>query len=151
MRSVVVDRAHRSTPEPSRAAAPRAPLNPPAPGRLLVVEAETPKRCHRSRAAAAESIHDVSLHRSSSGHTCSTPSTARVPGTSTPTSTPASTPSPVCRRRLFPARARRRGEQPTVSHRRRGGGGFPSPIPSAGPDCRVGWAVSVEQAEFGCD
>jgi hypothetical protein len=107
--------ARRSTPEPSRAAAPRAPLNPPAPSRLLVVEAETPKRCHRSRAAAVESIHDVSLHRSSSGNTCSTPSTARVPGTSTSTSTPASTSSPVCRRRLFPARARHHGELPTVS------------------------------------
>jgi hypothetical protein len=52
---------------------------------------------------------------SSSGHTCSTPSTAQVPGTSTFTSTPASTPSPVCRRQLFPARAHRRGELPTVS------------------------------------
>jgi hypothetical protein len=67
--------------------------------------------CHRRRASATI---DRRLW-SSSGHTCSTPSTARVPGTSTSTSTPASTSSPVCRRRLFPARARRRGELPTVS------------------------------------
>jgi hypothetical protein len=49
------------------------------------------------------------------GHTYSTPSTARVLGTSTSTSMPISNPSPVCRRRLFPARARRRGVLPSVS------------------------------------
>jgi hypothetical protein len=91
VRSAVVDRALPLRLEcPSSYAT--STLNPPALGRLLVIEAETPKRCHRSRAAAAESIHDVSLHRSSSGHTYSTPSTARVPGTSTSTSTPALTP-----------------------------------------------------------
>jgi hypothetical protein len=50
----------------------------------LVVEVGTLKRYHRSRATAAESLHDVSLHRSSSGHTCSTPSTARAPDTFPP-------------------------------------------------------------------
>jgi hypothetical protein len=45
----------------------------------LVVEARTPKKCHRSRAAAGESLHDVSPHRSSSDHTYSTPSTGHLP------------------------------------------------------------------------
>jgi hypothetical protein len=66
---------------------------------------------HRRRALATVDRH----LRSSSSHTYSTPSTARVPGTSTSTSTPVSSPSPVCRRRLFPARARRRRELPSVS------------------------------------
>jgi hypothetical protein len=50
----------------------------------LVIEAGTPKKCHRSRAATTESIHDVSLHRSSSDHTYSTPSTTRAPDTFLP-------------------------------------------------------------------
>jgi hypothetical protein len=155
-------------PTPSQSVRRKKPFTPFSP-----VTVELPplhSSCHRRRASATV---DRRLW-SSSGHTCSTPSTARVPGTSTPTSTPASTPSPVCRRRLFPARARRRGELPTVSlpppfasnqshhhpgplpgyfptdqrwpadrisPRRGGGGGFPSPVSSAGLKHRGNRAV----------
>jgi hypothetical protein len=69
--------------------------------------------CHSTRPAIAAMARPPST--AASGHTCSTPSTARVPGTSTSTLTPASNPSPVYHRRLFPARTRRRGELPSVS------------------------------------
>jgi hypothetical protein len=82
-------RAHElSRRRPSRTAAPpraTAPREPPSTFQPqadpLVVEGGTPKKCHRSRAAAADSLHNVSPHRSSSDHTRSTPSTARAPDT----------------------------------------------------------------------
>jgi hypothetical protein len=62
----------------ARAAAPRAPPPPSSLEPTTMSLSRDAEESYRSCATAAKSLRDASPHRSSSGHVCTTPSTART-------------------------------------------------------------------------
>jgi hypothetical protein len=130
------------------------------------------------RNAAAKSLHDSSPHLSSSGHVCTTPSTARTPNAFPPQQPTASDHRPPPPRRSPPADR----PPPSSNHHGEPSAAFclksEPPSPGATPrlfprrpmtvgrpnftgepsasgggislPCSLGWAVLAEQAEFGC-
>jgi hypothetical protein len=87
----------------ARAAAPRAPPPPSSPEPTTLSSSRDAEESYRTCAVAAKSLRDASPHQSSSGHVCTTLSTAWTPDAFPPQQPAASDRRPPPPRRSPPA------------------------------------------------
>jgi hypothetical protein len=99
----------------ARAAAPRAPPPPSSPEPTTLSSSRDAEESYRSCAAAAKSLRDASPHRSSSGHACTTPSTAQMSDAFPPQQPAANDRRPPLHADPLRPTAHRRGARSTVS------------------------------------